>query len=122
LEIGSYDAGDFSLSNPSTFSVSPDGKLFVLDENLIVLFDQFGTGLNKLNAGFAAENINITFNNLVINDSNKIKFMDLSAAPLILKEFLPDKELLNAGIVEALLFELDLYILTKNNIVIFNRS
>ena len=121
LEIGSYDAGDFTLNNPLTFAVSPDGKLFVLDDNKIVLFDQYGTGLSYIKAGFNAENINITFTNLVISNSEKIKFADLSSSPVILKEFIPDGDLLNGEIVEALLFESNLYILTGRNILIFKK-
>ncbi|MBL1212165.1 MAG: hypothetical protein D8M61_02315 [Ignavibacteriae bacterium] len=121
LEIGSYDAGDFSLNNPVTFAVSPDGKLFVINENKIILFDQFGTGLSFIDAGFNAENINITFNNLVINNSVKIKYADLSSSPVILKEFKPDQDFINGDIIEALLFESKLFILTSRSIFVFNK-
>ncbi len=120
LEIGSFDAGDFTLNNPKTFAVSPDGKLFVLDENKIVLFDQYGTGLNYIDAGFEAENINITFTNLVISGSDKIKYADLSASPVILKELIPDPDLVNGEIIESLLLKSKIYILTRNNILIYD--
>ena len=119
LEIGSYDAGDFTLNDPKTFAVSPDGKIFVLDQNKIVLFDQYGTGLSNIDTGFEAENINITFTNLVISGSDNIKYGDLSASPVILKEFFPDHELIKSKIVEALLFESKIYILTQKDILIF---
>jgi hypothetical protein len=120
LEIGSYDAGDYALENPKTFAVSPDGKLFVLDDNKITLFDQYGAGLNKINTGFSPENINITFTKLVINDSKKIKYADLAASPVILKEFIPDSDLMSGDIVEAILFESSLFILTTHEIMVYN--
>lgn len=121
LEIGSYDAGDFSLNNPVTFAVSPDGKLFVINENKIILFDQFGNGLSIIDAGFNAENINITFNNLVINNSTKIKYADLSSSPVILKEFKPEHDFIDGDIIEALLFDSKLFILTSRSIFVFNQ-
>ena len=40
-QIGNYDAGSYKLNDPVKFSISRDGRIFVLDGNEIFVFDQF---------------------------------------------------------------------------------
>jgi hypothetical protein len=118
-EIGSYDAGAFALSKPIKFVISPDTRLFVIDHEEIFVFDQFGNGLNKLNPGLAPTNINITFDNLTINDERKIKFVNLSRPNSPIVTFKVPIELRDGLIVETIIFNQKLYVLTESNIRIF---
>ncbi len=47
IEIGAQDAGAFALSNPKNFTLDNDGNIFVLDEDQIKVFDQYGNGKLK---------------------------------------------------------------------------
>ena len=121
LEIGNYDAGSFALTNPKAFAISPDSKLFVIDGNELVVFDQFGTGLLKMDPGFEPSNINITFAKLVLNNVSTIKYLDLTNPGSALILFTTDQEGEEGEIVESLIFNNKLYILTENKILIYKR-
>ena len=46
-EIGGNDAGMFALNNPTDFSIDRRNDIYVLDNNSIKVFDQFGNGIVK---------------------------------------------------------------------------
>jgi DNA-binding beta-propeller fold protein YncE len=116
--IGSYDAGSFSLMTPKQFTIS-NTKILVLDSQFLVLFDQFGNGIKKINLAFLPDNINSTFRNVCINNKSQIVFINeanLESGNFIPVSFLskPEEE-----IIDALIFNVKLYILTKNSILIY---
>lgn len=120
LEIGSFDAGNFSLQNPKRLAVSQNELLFVADKNQIIVFDRFGTGIAKLPSPVSPENINILFNNLSINNSDSIFTINLAVKDWTFTKILSAEEL-PVGIVEASVFKNKLYVLTRKNIHIFVR-
>ncbi|MFA5806603.1 MAG: NHL repeat-containing protein [Melioribacteraceae bacterium] len=116
--IGGYDAGSFSLITPKQFTISKT-KILVLDSQFLVLFDQFGNGIKKIKLAFVPDNINSTFRNVCINDKSQIVFIDeanIESGNFIPVNFLskPEEE-----IIDALIFNAKLYLLTKNSIMIY---
>ncbi len=119
-EIGSYDAGEFTLINPKKFAISPDGTIYVIDENNVIVFDQYGNGLNKFAAEIDPMNINITFSIMCLNNSSKIKIFNLAkprSTPVLvdLSPYIGKSE-----IREAVFYQQKLYVLLGSEILIFS--
>ena len=118
VAIGGYDAGSFSLITPIQFSIT-NTKILVLDSQFLVLFDQFGNGIKKIKLAFVPDNINYAFRNVCINDKSQIVFIDetnIESGSFIQVRFLtkPEEE-----IIDAIIFNAKLYLLTKNSIMIY---
>ncbi len=119
IEFGGYESGKFSLVEPIKLGIAHDSKLFILGDNIVTVFDQFGMGLFQMKLNFSATNLNITFDDLVINDDKNLFHLDLrnpdnKIGKITLPDF-PD----DAIIIEALIFNSKLYILTEKNILVY---
>lgn len=120
IEIGNFDWGKFALNEPYRLAISADNKLFVSDENKILAFDQYGTGLLQLQTNMNRVNINITFNMLSYNNDSTIKIMNLTDPQKNRMEITTDILELDADIIEAAMFKNKLYVLTENKIHIYS--
>jgi hypothetical protein len=100
-------------------AVSPSNILFVLDGSKILLFDQYGNGINVLETNEDLRSINITFNNLLINTDKLILMSNLKSGTYNFSELKTDDEL-NSPIISSLLFNGRLYILLADEIRIYN--
>lgn len=120
IEFGGYESGKFSLVDPTKLGIAHDSKLFILGDNLLTVFDQFGMGLFKLKLNFYATNLNITFDNLVINDDKEIYNLNLRTPNNILGKIIlpeiPDDKI----IIEALIYNSCLYVLSENEILVYS--
>ncbi len=120
LDIGYTDAGQYTLSEPKALAISPDGKVFVINNNQIFIYDQYGTGLLKLNPGFAPDNINITFYYLTVNNNSVIEYTDLSKPDPKFIKFIPEEINSTSLIIkEVAVFQNKIYVLTSKNIMIY---
>lgn len=117
LEFGNYDSGDFMLSSPTKLALSKDSKIFVIDENNLTVFDQYGMGLLKLSSNVEPENINITFNNLIVNTSDSLFYLNLQSPNSKFVNITPNDIDEDIQIIEGILFNRNLYILTETNIL-----
>lgn len=117
LEFGNYDSGDFSLSSPTKLALSQDSKIFVIDENNLTVFDQYGMGLLKLNSKVNPENINITYNNLIVNTSDSLYYLNLQTPNSKFINITPNDIDEDIEIIEGIIFNRNLYILTETNIL-----
>lgn len=120
LQIGGNDAGEYSLSNPINFAISDDGKLFVIDSDKIFVFDQYGTGLAKIEIGIEAYNLAIGRNKILFNNIDIIKIVDLNNLHDGFKIFDSAQLEINSPIKEAILFNNKLYVLTSSEIHVYN--
>jgi len=115
--IGDFDAGEFQLSSPEKFCVDDQFNLIVINKKQLFIFDQFGTGLNKIKLDFNPININSFFGNIVLVDSNAVylgKLNDQNEIKFSKQQLKVDNE-----INDALLFNSKLYVLTNNSILVY---
>ncbi len=119
LNFGGFDGGTFSLREPEQMAVSPANVLFVVDGSSIILFDQYGNGVNELETGVDLKSINITFNNLLINTDKLILMSNLKSGSFKFSELKTDDQL-NSPIISSLLFNGKLYILMSDQIRIYS--
>ena len=119
--FGGFDAGTFSLTNPKKLAVSPDNNIYVLDDSKLVIFDQYGNGINIINLEENFISINIVSTNLTLNTNS-----DIYTAALINSEFKLTKAKLireeDDLVMSTLIFGTRLYVLTKNEISIFSKN
>ncbi|MEN8192999.1 MAG: NHL repeat-containing protein [Bacteroidota bacterium] len=119
IDFGGYESGEFVLEQPTKIGIAHDSKIFVLDDQRVTVFDQFGMGLFLMNLKFPATNLNITFDNLVISDEKNIYYLNLRTPDILINSLkptdIPDGEV----IVEALVINSRLYILTETNILVY---
>ena len=117
--IGSFDAGSFALVNPKQFTITTDAKIIVIDSGNLVLFDQFGNGIKKIQFQFEPENINATFQTICVNDKSQIAYFadtDLELNSLNPAIFNPELE---DDIEDSFIYNSKLYLLTKSAILIY---
>ncbi len=118
-EIGGIDAGEFSVTEPKKLTISADGRIYVLDENLILVYDYYGNGLLKIEIDFDATNISMSGNFLSVNDDSQIVVFDLkenNSMRISKKELsLPD----DVNIIETALSNNKIYILTETEINVY---
>ena len=119
LNFGGFDGGSYALRNPKQMVVSPANVLYVIDGRSIILFDQYGNGINELETGIDLKSISITFNNLLINTDNQILLTNLKSGSFKFSELKTDDEL-SSPIVSSLIFNGKLYILMDDQIRIYS--
>lgn len=120
LIIGDIDAGKFQLSSPIKFCIDINFNLLVLNNNKLFLFDQFGNGLKIFDLNFTPRNINSLFNLITIVNNNKILLAKINDKNEI--SFLDNLLSFNGleDIQDGLVYNNKLYVLTKNNIQVFD--
>lgn len=117
LEIGSYDAGSFMLNSPIKFDISSDSRLFVLDDDEIKVFDQFGGGLNRIKIKSRAKNLHIKSDIICLTYNDSVELLDLQNPSKGFINYTIDSEnILKDGFV----FQDQLFILTEKMISIYN--
>jgi len=114
--IGGLDAGTFSLRNPKKFAISSDSRIITLDNNQLVIFDQFGNNISKLDLYSKPVNINSTLFGLTVVYDDKI---DVSINPNIL-DFVTFRLESQLNFKDALIYNTKLYILTSDSILVYN--
>ena len=93
----------------------------MLDDKRLIIFDQYGNGIKIINLEENFIGINIVANYLTLNSASGIYMANLSK---------PDVELTKAQLIaspkdtfiSSLIFNGKLYVLTKNEICIFNKN
>lgn len=118
--FGGFDAGAFSLVNPQKLAVSPSNNIYVLDERRLVIFDQFGTGTGIMNLNENFININILGDNLSINSLQNIYSANLDNSEISFMKVVLIGTPRNV-FVSTLIAGNKLYVLVKNEILIFNK-
>jgi len=120
LEFGNFGSGNFTLENPTAITLSQDSKIFVLDENFLTVFDQYGMGLIKIKLKYELKKINNTYNNLILSSSDSLYYQNLKKPISKFKNITPKGIPKNENIIESLIFNKQLYILTETKILIFS--
>lgn len=118
--FGGFDAGEFMLHNPLRFSISNGNNIFVIDKNKIVIFDQYGNGISRIDLAENPTGINIVFNTLTVNSNNNIYSSNLSSE-FSLKKLNFNKVNENIKIISSLIFNDKLYVLTSKQILVYKK-
>lgn len=119
--FGGYDYGSYSLEQPKQLAVSMQNNIFVIDKNQIIIFDAYGNGIGKAEGTNNFISIRIIFNWLTVCTEEKIFLANLKFPDLNIKEVFLDDVDYKPGIVSSFVFNNKLYVLSKNNILVFNR-
>jgi len=119
--FGGYDWGNYSLSNPITLAISSSNNIFILDGKKIIVFDQYGNGISAINTEKAFSGMKIVFDNFTANTSEEIYTTDLATSGIQLKQINLTGTLEKLNIVDALIFNQKLYVLSDNEILVFKK-
>jgi len=119
--FGGYDYGNFALQNPKQLAVSMTNNIFVIDGNEILIFDQYGNSITKVSGPEDFISIRIIFDWMTLSTDKKIYIANLRIPEISLKEVLLEDLPLDTKIVSSLIFNDKLYLLTKKEILVFNR-
>jgi len=118
-QIGGYDYGSFSLSNPKQLAVSMQNEIYVVDGNYIYIYDNYGTGLNEIETPEEMLSIRIIFQWLTVNSEDSIYLSNLNSKEQKLSKADLTGYDEDIKIVSSLIFNSKLYVLTPNAILIF---
>jgi hypothetical protein len=119
--FGGYDYGNYSMQQPKQLAVSMQNNIFVIDNKQIIIFDAYGNGIGKAEGNENFISIRIIFNWLTVCTEDKIYLANLKYPDLNIKDVILEGVDYNPGIVSAIVFNSKLYVLCKNNILVFNR-
>ena len=119
--FGGYDYGSYSIEQPKQLAVSMQNNIFVIDNNQIIIFDAYGNGIGKAEGNDNFISIRIIFNWLTVCTEEKIFLANLKYPDLNIKEVFLEGLDYHPGIVSAMIFNNKLYVLSKNDILVFNR-
>lgn len=119
--FGGYDYGNYALQKPVQLAVSMQNNIFVIDGNQIIMFDQYGNGNGKITGIEEFTSIRIIFEWLTVTSKDKIYIANLRSPEMNLREVLLAGLEAKLEIVSALIFGNKLYVLSKKEILIFNR-
>ncbi len=119
LNFGGYDAGIYSLNDPKKLAVSENNEIYVADGNRIVIFDQYGNGISIIKMNDKISGLRIIFNNLTVNSDSTIYQANLNLHDLSLSKIKLITSDISYPIIESLIFNNKLYVLTRNNIEVF---
>jgi len=119
--FGGYDYGNFALENPKQLAVSNKNDIYVIDGSEILIFDQYGNSLTKISGTDDYISIRIIFDWMTLTTKDDVYVVNLRSPELILKEVLIENSSLENSIVSSLIYNNKLYVLTKNQILVFKR-
>jgi hypothetical protein len=121
--FGGFDWGVYSLKNPKKLGVLGDNSVLVLDDSVLVIYDQFGNGKGKIKLEKLFTNLKIFFGGIALNTDAEIFIGSTQLSENILRKInligLNEDKL---KILSCSVFNNKLYVLTPKEILIFNES
>jgi hypothetical protein len=119
--FGGFDAGNFALKNPKKLAVNFNNSILVLDDSILVIYDQFGNGKEKVNLGNSFSSLKISAGNLILNNENDICISSLEIGNNILNKINLIGSTDEMKIIGCTDFNNKLYVLTRKVILVFNK-
>jgi len=120
--FGGFDWGTFSLKNPKKLAMNFDNSICVLDDSVLVTYDQFGNGKEKINLGNSFTNLNTNFVSLILNNENEIYMGLIGVGENILNKVALIGFDNNLKILSCSVLNNKLYVLTPKEIFVFKKS
>lgn len=121
-EFGNFNSGSYELSNPLYLTLVGNNSIAVLEKNRLVFFDLFGNGIISYNTTVKLNGISSFMGNLYVNTKYKIFQVKLINNNVSLDEIHFDNSQLKDDIIEAMIINDKLFVLTKKGIVIFKNK
>lgn len=119
--FGGFDAGNYQLNKPKSMAVSPDNKLYIIDESGIIIFDSFGNGIGRIELDAKVVSIRIIFNDLSINSEDRIFYYNLQSETSETLEVMFSGIEIN-NIRSSFIYNHKLFILVPDKILIFTSA
>lgn len=116
LEIGGNDAGIYAVSNPKSFAIDKSSNLYVLDDETIKVFDQYGNGMFHFKPSFSADKVNFFNKNLIFVKNDEIIIFNIPNRKIDFN-FKIFPEINNEKIVDVIEKGNRLFVLTQNRII-----
>ncbi|GAB4295231.1 MAG: hypothetical protein Kow0098_17400 [Ignavibacteriaceae bacterium] len=121
MNFGSYDAGNFQLSSPVSMAVSESNNLWILENDRILIFDQYGNGIRHFDNNRNFTGIRILYNWLCLNSDSEIYAADLREKEFKLMPIPLEENAIAGKIINAIIFDNNLFVLTKKQLYIFRK-
>ena len=119
--FGGFDGGTFALKNPEKLVVNSNNSILVLDDSVLVIFDQFGNGKDKINLGNSFTSLKISVSHLTLNNEKDIYISSTENGKYALNKInliTPDGGM---KILSCTIFNNKLYVLTPKEFLVFNK-
>ena len=117
--FGGMDAGNFTLSNPARLAVSASTKTFVSDGKDIIVFDNYGNGLSRIETGLNLKGMRINFSLLTVNTDSEIYYANLNAPEFELQKVNLIGLDYKTTFVTSIMQKNKIYVLTEKEILVF---
>ena len=120
--FGSYNYGKYKLKSPTKLAISSNNDIYVLDGKKLIRFDQFGNGNDIRNLDYDFTNIRIYGNNITLNTNDEIYNLDLRTPNSFLDRLFLFGSSFFTPIKAAIIFNNKLYVLTEEEISVFEKN
>lgn len=117
--FGGFDAGNFILNNPTQLAVASNGNVFITDEDRVVVYDQYGSGILKINMAQSINSVRILFDHLTITSEKEIFYSNLKNVDAKLTKVSLEGFDDLSKIKSAIFFNEKLYVLTEKSLLVF---
>lgn len=117
--FGGFDAGIYSLKIPKMLAVDAENSIYVLDDSLLLVYDQFGNGKRRVQLNNSFSNIKNSSGFSIYNNEKEIYIGTFQNDNFVSSKInlIDNKEELK--IISSTIFNKKLYILTPKEIYIF---
>ncbi|MFA8344046.1 MAG: NHL repeat-containing protein [Rhodothermaceae bacterium] len=114
-EIININNSNFSFEDPGYFDLDASSNIYVIHENKLYIYDQFGNGLTSFNLNFTPKNIFINRGFIFINTETEIYYSPLYPNFVFKKIDIKEKDIVKCSVVES-----KLYLLLKNKVKVYS--
>ena len=119
--FGGYDYGNFALQKPRQLAVSSKNDIYVIDGKQIIIFDQYGNGIGRVDGHEEFTSIRIIFNWLSVTTKGNIYVGNLNSPELNLKQVILNEIEGNTELVSCFVFNNRLYLLSRKKIFVYDK-
>lgn len=120
LQFGGFRDAKYALTNPRKIGVAPDNRIYVLNDNFIFAYDNFGNGIKKMEMGRNISMFSIAGKNILLFYGKDFILGDLISGATKKLNITYPENFDFANIVSFTLFNSQLYILTKTEIQVYS--
>lgn len=117
--FGGFDAGVYSLKNPKNLAVNSDNSVLVLDDSVLIVYDQFGNGKAVIHLNTSFSNLTAAANVLLLTSENSVYIGSFSNSEKPLNQINLIGHESNLKIIDCAIFNEKLYILSPKEIFVF---